>query len=335
MAETTTGFGSSGLLGALGTGLGLQAAIGNVQDLRSDILNKGEQITTRAADAARFQPITVTSGSGQIGVGPTGSTTLTPTQTGVTNALQSLAAQQAGQIGASPMFGQIADTALGQAQAGLGMATPTAQTLFEQMQATRQGEQERQRLELENRLAAQGRLGTQTSAYGGTPEALAQAKAFQEQSAKDLVTAQQLAPQLAQQQLAQTQGLFNLGQQASTATPALQAAQLANVGQTLGTAFLPTQQLLETFTPAATSAQLAQSGRASTAQALGALGTPILNAMQSTGETEAGLQQAQINALLAGLGLEDPSAPKTFEDMLTDAIAGGTISWSELGGLFS
>lgn len=307
------------LIGGAGAAAGLNQAIGNIQDLRGDIMSQAQNITGQASQAAEFQPFTVTSGAGQIGIGPQGGATLTPGQQQLTEALQARAAQGVSGMGASPLFGQISEQALQQAQAGLGQATPTAQSLFEQMQATRQGEQERARLELENRLAAQGRLGTQTAAYGGTPEQLAMQKAIQEQQSADLLSATTLAPQLAQQQLAQTQGLFGLGQTAASATPALEQAQLANISGQLGTAFTPTQQLLATFAPAGTAAQLAQSGRASEAQALGQLGPTVLESMQRTGETEAGLQQAQVNAILAGLGFANPANQGT-EQTLADAI---------------
>ena len=53
--------------------------------------------------------------------------------------------------------------------------------VFERIRATQRPEEERQRLALEQRLAAQGRLGTRSAAYGGaTPEQLAMATAQEE-----------------------------------------------------------------------------------------------------------------------------------------------------------
>lgn len=54
------------------------------------------------------------------------------------------------------------------------------QAVYDRMQAAMAPQRERDALELENRLAAQGRLGVATNQYGGTPEQLAQAKAFAE-----------------------------------------------------------------------------------------------------------------------------------------------------------
>lgn len=54
------------------------------------------------------------------------------------------------------------------------------QAVFDRMQAAMAPQRERDALSLENRLASQGRLGVATNQYGGTPEQLAQAKAFAE-----------------------------------------------------------------------------------------------------------------------------------------------------------
>ncbi|BCV04095.1 MAG: hypothetical protein CM15mV79_300 [uncultured marine virus] len=51
--------------------------------------------------------------------------------------------------------------------------------IFERIRAVQAPEEERRRLELEERLASQGRLGVSTNLYGGTPEQLALAKPSQ------------------------------------------------------------------------------------------------------------------------------------------------------------
>ena len=211
----------------------------------------------------------------------------------------------AGALGTTaPQFGQVSQTALQQALSTLGQETPTAESLFAQLQATRQDPQERQRLALENRLQAQGRGGVQTAAYGGTPEALALEKAIQEQMSSDLLSATTLAPQLAQQQTAQATGLFGLGAQAAQQPGALTAQNIQNISGMLTTAAQPEQQLLSALSPALQASQLAQTGRASEAQLLGALGPQMLESITETGAIEAGLEQEQINAILQGLGLQ-------------------------------
>lgn len=54
------------------------------------------------------------------------------------------------------------------------------QAVFDRMQTAMAPQRERDSLALESRLASQGRLGVATNQYGGTPEQLAQAKAFAE-----------------------------------------------------------------------------------------------------------------------------------------------------------
>ena len=88
-----------------------------------------------------------------------------------------------------------------------GSTTDIANTLFQQQQAMRTPEQQRQQLALENRLRAQGRLGTTTAAYGGTPEQLAMAKAVQEQQAADAFNSMSQAEQMAASQQARALGL--------------------------------------------------------------------------------------------------------------------------------
>ena len=69
------------------------------------------------------------------------------------------------------------------------------QDIFGRMQATLQPEQERARLQLEERLANQGRLGVRTAMFGGTPEQLALEKAIAEQQAGLGVSAMEQARQ--------------------------------------------------------------------------------------------------------------------------------------------
>lgn len=102
-----------------------------------------------------FQPMQPTTGGLEVGM------TLSP---------QEQAMQQQLFGGAGQFFGQ--------AQ----MPTATReQAIFERMRAAQRPEEERQRLALEERLAAQGRLGVSSAAYGGaTPEMLAMATAQEE-----------------------------------------------------------------------------------------------------------------------------------------------------------
>ena len=296
-------------LGGIASGAALNQAIQSVEDLRNQVTGLTSEYATRGGEAAAFQPFAVTTGAGTAQFGPEGGLTTAPTQTELTQALQQAAGTTAGALGTTaPQFGQVSQTALQQALSTLGQETPTAESLFAQLQATRQDPQERQRLALENRLQAQGRGGVQTAAYGGTPEALALEKAIQEQMSADLLSATTLAPQLAQQQTAQATGLFGLGAQAAQQPGALTAQNIQNISGMLTTAAQPEQQLLSALSPALQASQLAQTGRASEAQLLGALGPQMLESITETGAIEAGLEQEQINAILQGLGLQTQSS---------------------------
>jgi len=309
---------SSSIADVAGAGLaygGLEEALSNVRGLRGQITGPAPltypDIAQQGAQAAAFQPFTVTTGmgTGQFGAegGLTSQLAQQPQQI-QQSLLNQLAAQtQLGGTGGAfaQQAMQGAGTALGQAQRPLGTA---AESLYQQIRATQTPEEERQRIELENRLAAQGRLGTQTAAYGGTPEALALAKAQEEARASAALQARQLAAQEQQQALQQATGMFGLGQQAQLAPSQLQQAQLGTLQAGLQTAFLPEQQMLSTLTPALQAAQLAQAGRASEAELLGALGPAYLQSLTGLGETEAALEQARINAVLQALGIQQESS---------------------------
>lgn len=315
--------------GAAGAYAGLEDAISNVRGIRGQVTGPTPmsypEVAQQGAQAAAFQPFTVTTGMGTGQIGAEGSLTSQLAQQ-PQQIQQSLLNQLAGQTqlgGTGGAFAQQAmqgaGTALGQAQQPIGTA---ADALYQQIRATQTPEEERQRIALENRLAAQGRLGTQTAAYGGTPEALALAKAQEEARANAALQARQLAAQEQQQALQQATGMFGLGQQAQLAPSQLQQAQLGALQTGLQTAFLPEQQMLSTLTPALQAAQLAQSGRASEAELLGALGPAYLQAITGLGETEAALEQARVNAVLQALGIEAGS--KAPEVQILETLQGFT-----------
>jgi len=167
---------------------------------------------------------------GGAGTALQGATQANPYLTGNLDALQALQAGQLGQYGlAGNTLSGINQTALQGAEAGLTAQTPTAESLFSQITAMQSPEQERQRLQLENRLAAQGRLGVQTAAYGGTPEQLALAKAQEEARNSAAFQATQMADQLASSQQARATGLAGLGLQGTQAQQALNSNDLSNI----------------------------------------------------------------------------------------------------------
>jgi hypothetical protein len=150
---------------------------------------------------------------------------------------------------------------------------PTAareQAIFERMRAAQRPEEERQRLALEERLAAQGRLGTSSAAYGGaTPEMLAMATAQEE---------------------ARTRSMLGAMQQAQA-----EQAQQAGLGQQfLGASYLPQAQLLAAAQPAQRMAELQQQAQL---YGTGLFGETAMSGLESRLLAE----QARAN-LLGGIG---------------------------------
>jgi len=164
------------------------------------------------------------------------------------------------------LFGGAGDF-FGQAQ----MPTATReQAIFERMRAAQRPEEERQRLALEERLAAQGRLGVSSAAYGGaTPEMLAMATAQEEARNRAMLTAMQQAQ--------------------------AEQAQQAGLGQQfLGASYLPQTQLLAAAQPAQRMAELQQQAQL---YGTGLFGETALSGIESRLLAE----QARAN-LLGGIG---------------------------------
>lgn len=113
------------------------------------------------------------------------------------------------------------------------------QAVFDRMMSTMAPSQERERMDLESRLAAQGRLGVQTNQFGGTPEALTLAKAQEEarnsamlgamsQAQKEQAQQAALGQQFMQQSYAPQQAML------SAFSPALNVASMVDVARRQG-----------------------------------------------------------------------------------------------------
>jgi hypothetical protein len=135
--------------------LGGAALAGSYTD---EQINRTRQIAADAAKAAEFKPYTIST--------PTSSVNMTKDALNV-----NLSPNQ------QTMFNNLEAQAL---QASQTNPYVDPQGLFNTMLSTVTPQNERDRLALEQRMAAQGRLGVATAAYGGTPEQLALAKAQQE-----------------------------------------------------------------------------------------------------------------------------------------------------------
>lgn len=285
---TSSGLGSffSGLLsgnltgdsvgGALGTAGNIYATQQAMEQARSLGPAAAELVTNlagQAGQAAQFKPFTLTTGGlGTTSVDASGGVSIAPTT-----------AEQT-----------ITENLLGAAQTMSGQPQVTATDLFQQMEDIRAGSREREALALENRLLSQGRLGTQTAMFGGTPEALARAKAIEEQRAADVLTSLQQAPALTQSNLQNLTGL-------------------------LGAAYAPQTQAMGLVQATAPLQQFAQTGRLAAGEAIQA-GIPEITKAAVAGEQVAGdiYQQA-----LQGLLQQATTGQGSLANVLGEAISGG------------
>ena len=303
-------------LGGAGTGL-LASAYGDLGKIGERGIALGTELAEKQLGQAEFRPYTITTGTGgRFGVTrdpATGQLATTMSYSPQEQALSQALFGQAGQMLGQPTPGsmqvqQAGMDVLGRGQGMIGQpafgidptraastqafglggqfmeqagmpASDREAALYERMRATQTPEEERQRLELEQRLAAQGRLGVSTAQYGGTPEQLAMAKAQEEAKSQAMLSAMgQARAEQAQQAalgaqyaglgttLAGQQQALSAGQQAQ-ALQALQAGQgllggsqaLMSGQQQLGMgalagAYLPQQQLAAALSAGQTAA---------------------------------------------------------------------------------
>jgi len=144
------------------------------------------------------------------------------------------AAQQAFGLGGQMMTG-LTDTSRAQRESDIYGRIRAAQSPEEQREAQR----------IEERLAAQGRLGVQTAQYGGTPEQLAFGKAQAEARNTAMLQAMGQA-QAEQAQMAQQAQMFTgMGSQLSV-QDLMQRARQQELGLgALGAAYIPQTQMMQ------------------------------------------------------------------------------------------
>ena len=274
------------LMGLAG-GLLTREAYDRLSNIGEQAKREAMGVAERGQAESQFKPFTVTT--------PTQSMfKATPTGDGLQIGMQLSPEEQALQQqllgGAGGFFGQAAQ--------------PTAdreQAIFERMRAAQRPEEERQRLALEERLAAQGRLGTSSAAYGGaTPELLALSTAEREARDRSMLTAMQQAQ-------------------------AEQAQQAALGGQFLGAGYLPQQQLIAATQPGLIQQELAQQAQQ--------FGTGLFGETALSGiEAQLLAEQARAN-LLGGIGSNVISGLINQQRAASAAPSSGGSS--SLGGLFS
>jgi hypothetical protein len=283
----------TGGVGALGTYLLSQQAPRAIREsgaaYQTGAQALGQQLATQAAGT--FKPFTVSTGLGPgISVGQEGGVSVTMPESQLAD-LKALA-----RSGAQQLVGAIGPGKLQEEQAriqgmllgpGIGAAQ---QDVYNQLQALRAPEQQRQRLALEERLFSQGREGLRTAMYGGAPEQLAFEKAIQEQQAADALMARQQA--LAEQQ--QTAGLISEALGLGGQQQALQA-ELGLGG--VQAAFLPQQQALNLLTAATPFSELGTRAGLQGVVTQGELGLGGLQAATAAEQYASLIEQAQLNAL--------------------------------------
>lgn len=255
-----------GLLGTILTGAGYASQLGDLSSFAKQAQTGAQQIGQTAAEATRFVPFTVTGATGAgITTTPEGGTAmaLSPQEQALQNQL----------FGGAGQF-------IGQARQPIAQ---TEQDIFNRLMQVASPERQRQQLALEERLAAQGRLGTSSAGYGGaTPEQMAMATAQQEQM-------NALALQARNQALAEQQQAAALGQGMLTSAYVPQASLLNVLQGGLGTAALSdvarrqaAQIEAESGMAGLDAALQAQLGRAAlTGQGLTALATALGGAQQA------------------------------------------------------
>ena len=268
-----------GVVGGLLTG----EAYGRLSDIGQQARTGAEALAAQQMEQTQFRPFTVTTATGA-GMG----TQVTP-EGGIETTM-----------GLSPQEQMLQQQLLGGAGGFFGQAqTPTQareQAIFERMRRTQRPEEERQRLALEERMAAQGRLGLSSAAYGGaTPELLAMSTAQEEARNRAMLGAMQQA-QVEQMQQAQLGQAF------------------------LGAGYVPQQQLMAATQPAQQLAALQQQAQL---QGAGLFGEATMSGL----EAQLIAEQARANLLgQTGTGL--------LSGALTPRSTGNADLISTLGSLF-
>lgn len=181
-----------GLLGGAVAGYGLYDQYKALEDAGTDYQAAVQPIMQQAGENLQFRPYTVTSNIGGTSFSPEGAM-----QYNIGAPQQAISNQAFG--GTQQLFGQ-----------ALAPQDQRVQDVYNQIRATQRPMEQEDRLALEERMAAQGRLGLQSAQYGGTsPELMAQERALAEsRNAASLAAIQQAQ---AEQQQAYNIGTGMLG----------------------------------------------------------------------------------------------------------------------------
>ena len=253
--------GQQGIEGAMATG---QAGLG-----------LGESMGKRAYDQSQFRPFGVTSNLANVQTTAEGGVNLnlSPEQQAMQQQLLGQSQGLFGQVGADPAAAQSA--------------------LYEQIRATQQPEEERQRLQMQENLFSSGRGGVQTAMYGGTPEQMAYEKARQE----SMLNA-------------------NLAARTQSQAEQLQAGQLGGMLQQAG--YDPQRQAIDLFGASGVPSQLAAKGQLGGAELQAQAGGRGLESYMQGANMANLLQQQQLQGLMTGA----VGKPLTAQEQLMNAMIG-------------
>ena len=367
---------TGGATGAL-SAAGVNEAVARLRALGETGLTDYTNLAKEVTKDIEFKPYTITSSLGTTQETAPGviSQTLTPAQqanvdratalqgqlygatlpdtTAITTGALTGAETQLGKVGAGQEDLAALRAGYGTAAEGMlgmlgGSTTDMANKLFEQQQAMRTPAQQRQALELENRLRAQGRLGTTTAAYGGTPEQLAMAKAIQEQQAADAFTSMTQAEQMAAAQqaralglgtatsdmarvqqalttgdIANAQGLFNIGSAAAQLPQIMRGQNITQAGQVQTQALTPAQQQAAQLTAAGTLGGQAATTAATSGRMFGDLVSTGLQERLTSESAAAATRTKAYDAALSALasqGGATGTAANTVKGLLDKGI---------------
>ena len=257
---------NAGALGLGGAGLAFAKQgydqLGKIGERSYDAYTGEGGLADELRGMSEFQPYTVTSATGSqfgMGLGENGEMDYNLSLSGTEQDLQNEQMRRA-----ESMF-------------ALAEQNPAAreQEVFQRMMDSINPQRERERYELEQRLQGQGRLGVQTSMFGGTPEGLAMAKAQEEAYSQNML------------------GAMDFAGAEQTRQAALGTGMLAN-------AYIPQAQLLNAIQPGQTTAEQRRSQMATQTGAYGETYSTGLQALLSSALGQA----SQATSLGSGLATQ-------------------------------
>ena len=253
----------------------------------------------------QFKPFTVTSGTGATAAADTSgglNLNLTPQEQALQKQLLGVTGELAGSIG------------YGRQQTLMDLLTGNAQDqqtreadIYGRLNAMQAPEQERARLQLEQRLANQGRLGVRTSMFGGTPEALALEKAIAEQQAASAVSAMEQAR--AEQSQLSTQRATALDQMLRENLGATQA-----IPNLLQGAYTPQAGLLNALSPSVDLSRIRSALQAGGTEAVSNLGIQGLTTQTNLESLINAQRQQQLQGLFDLLAAGQTGGTKTNQN---------------------